>query len=247
MKNIYYFLLIAFIASLAMTGCKKSRTQQMREYAMKSQAISNAMPEDRCVSYRDSILQTVLGEGFVTEKKHQLSTDVVAPGFTDKGKVYAEYKGENRAFNFEIEVTLDKDNLGKWELKKLYLQDMYTFQYAYRFEDGKEQDVEAYNNAGESSGAETGSSRCETVSSSDIDLNAIEDALQREWNISNATSAVGAESSNVFNVHLKSIHGNVVTVSYDLRSTYNGKKKFVSLTGEVKKENGGWTVVNLGY
>lgn len=72
--------------------------------------------------------------------------------------------------------------------------------------------------------------------------------MQREWDISNASSAVGAESSNVFKVKKESVSGNEVTVSYSLRSTYGGQKKFVDLHGVVKKNSdGSWSVVNLGY
>lgn len=83
---------------------------------------------------------------------------------------------------------------------------------------------------------------------SDEDLYSIEDALQKEWNVSNASSSVGAESSNVFKVKKESVSGREVTVSYSLRSTYGGQKKFVDLHGVVKKNSdGSWSVVNLGY
>ena len=109
--------------------------------------------------------------------------------------------------------------------------------------DGKREDPREYEKANAiSSSSET------DVYVSDEDLYSIEDALQKEWNVSNASSSVGAESSNVFKVKKESVSGREVTVSYSLRSTYCGQKKFVDLHGVVKKNSdGSWSVVNLGY
>lgn len=76
----------------------------------------------------------------------------------------------------------------------------------------------------------------------------IETALERAWAITNMESPIGAESCNVFRVKIQSNENNKVTVTYDLRSTYNGKKKFVTLTGELEKQpDGSYKVTNIGY
>ena len=79
---------------------------------------------------------------------------------------------------------------------------------------------------------------------------AIEDALQREWDISNSSSAVGAVDCNVYSVDVEKVEGNTVYVSYKLRSTYaSGDKKFVDLSGAklIKDSNGKYTVESIGY
>ena len=52
------------------------------------------------------------------------------------------------------------------------------------------------------------------------DEHAIEDALQKEWDISNSNSAVGAVDCNVFSVKVDKVEGNTVYVSYSLKSEY---------------------------
>ena len=79
---------------------------------------------------------------------------------------------------------------------------------------------------------------------------AIEDALQREWNISNASSAVGAVDCNVFSVKVDKVEGNTIYVSYSLKSKYSsGNTQFVKLTGAklIKDGNGNYTVESTGY
>ena len=83
---------------------------------------------------------------------------------------------------------------------------------------------------------------------SNKEVEKIEDALQREWNINNVLSGVGAESCNVFNVEILSTEGTTVKVKYKLRSTYNGKDLFVTHEGKLEKEaDGSYTVTNLAY
>lgn len=79
---------------------------------------------------------------------------------------------------------------------------------------------------------------------------AIEDALQKEWNISNSSSAIGAVDSNVFSVNVDKVEGNTIYVSYNLRSTFaSGDKKIVKLSGAklTKDGNGKYKVVSTGY
>ena len=82
------------------------------------------------------------------------------------------------------------------------------------------------------------------------DEHAIEDALQKEWDISNSNSAVGAVDCNVFSVKVDKVEGNTVYVSYSLKSEYaSGEKKFVKLSGAklTKDVNGNYKVESTGY
>ena len=79
---------------------------------------------------------------------------------------------------------------------------------------------------------------------------AIEDALQKEWDISNSSSAVGAVESNVFSVKVDKVEGNTVYVSYSLKSKYaSGDKKFVKLKEAklTKDVKGNYKVESTGY
>lgn len=82
------------------------------------------------------------------------------------------------------------------------------------------------------------------------DKYAIEDALQKEWNISNASSAVGAVDCNVFSVKVDKVEGNTIYVSYSLKSKYSsGNTQFVKLTGAklIKDDKGNYSVESTGY
>ena len=82
------------------------------------------------------------------------------------------------------------------------------------------------------------------------DKYAIEDALQKEWNISNSNSPIGATECNVFSVKVDKVEGNMVFVSYSLKSVYaSGDKKFVELKGAklMKEANGDYKVIDTGY
>lgn len=79
---------------------------------------------------------------------------------------------------------------------------------------------------------------------------AIEDALQKEWDSSNSSSAVGAVDCNVFSVKVDKVEGNTIYVSYSLKSKYaSGDTQFVKLTGAklIKDGNGNYTVESTGY
>lgn len=82
------------------------------------------------------------------------------------------------------------------------------------------------------------------------DKYAIEDALQKEWEITNSSSAVGAVDCNVFSVKIDKTERNTVYVSYRLRSTYSsGEKKMVELSGAklTKDSSGNYRVESIGY
>lgn len=53
------------------------------------------------------------------------------------------------------------------------------------------------------------------------DKYAIEDALQKEWNISNASSAVGAVDCNVFSVKVDKVEGNTIYGTLQYGSPYS--------------------------
>lgn len=79
---------------------------------------------------------------------------------------------------------------------------------------------------------------------------AIEDALQKEWNASNASSDVGAIECNVFSVKVDKVEGDTVYVSYSLKSKYaSGNTQFVELKGARLTKNGSsnYTVESTGY
>ena len=87
-----------------------------------------------------------------------------------------------------------------------------------------------------------------TACCSGEDEHAIEDALQKEWDISNSNSAVGAVDCNVFSVKVDKVEGNTVYVSYSLKPEYaSGDKKFVKLSGAklTKDGNGNYFLVIL--
>ena len=78
----------------------------------------------------------------------------------------------------------------------------------------------------------------------------IEDALQKEWDTSNANSAVGAVDCNVFSLNIEKVEGDTYYVSYKLKSKYaSGESKTVKLTGAKlnKDSNGKYTVETIGY
>lgn len=89
-----------------------------------------------------------------------------------------------------------------------------------------------------------------TACGSGEDEHAIEDALQKEWDISNSNSVVGAVDCNVFSVKIDKVEGNTVYVSYSLKSEYaSGDKKFVKLSGAklTKDGSGNYKVESTGY
>lgn len=86
--------------------------------------------------------------------------------------------------------------------------------------------------------------------SSSEDEYAIEDELQSEWNLSNSQSAIGAVDCNVFSVKVDKVEGNIVFVSYSLKSVYaSGNEKFVKLKGAklMKVGEGKYKVIDTGY
>lgn len=82
------------------------------------------------------------------------------------------------------------------------------------------------------------------------DRDALEDALQKEWDISNSSSAVGATKCYVSSVMVDNVEGNTVYVSYNLLSQYaSGDKKSVNFKKAklTKDANGNYKVESIGY
>lgn len=82
------------------------------------------------------------------------------------------------------------------------------------------------------------------------DIDAIENALQYDWDKFNRENYSGVVSCNVFNVKITSSYGDNATVSYTLRSTsYTGKKTFVNFKEAklTKNPDGGFSVDSYGY
>ncbi len=205
-----------------------------------------AISKDSCMPKRDFILKKYFGKGykvidsqFYNDKGYNNQDG----SFSDKGTVECVVEEKKGKFTYDMKVSIPYRNPNDWYLVSLIVKDLKSGHYVYVVEYGEQKDPKEYERANA-----TSSYSESDVYVSDDDLYSIEDALQREWNVSNASSAVGAESSNVFKVKKESVSGREVTVSYSLRSVYGGQKKFVDLHGVVKKNSdGSWSVVNLGY
>lgn len=205
-----------------------------------------AISKDSCMPKRDFILKKYFGKSYkVTDSQfyNNKGYNDQNGSFSDKGTVEGVVEGKNGKFAYDMKVSIPYRNPKDWNLESLIVKDLKSCHYVYIVRDGKREDPKEYERANAASSYSESD-----VYVSDEDLYSIEDALQREWNVSNASSAVGAESSNVFKVKKESVSGREVTVSYSLRSVYGGQKKFVDLHGVVKKNSdGSWSVVNLGY
>lgn len=82
------------------------------------------------------------------------------------------------------------------------------------------------------------------------DKYAIEDALQKEWDISNSSSEIGAIECNVFSVKVDKVDGNTIYVSYSLKSKYaSGDQHIVNLKEAklIKDKRGNYKVESTGY
>lgn len=246
MKKIAYVAIIAVIVVICGYAIKvASKRDKMIAEEWKQHEI-RAISKDSCMPIRDLVLKKHFGKSYKvidSQFYNNKGYNDQNGSFSDKGTVEGVVEGENGKFAYDMEVSIPYRNPKDWNLVSLIVKDLKSCHYVYIVRDGKQEDPKEYEKANAIS-----SSNETDVYVSDEDLYSIEDALQKEWNVSNASSAVGAESSNVFKVKKESVSGREVTVSYSLRSTYGGQKKFVDLHGVVKKNSdGSWSVVNLGY
>lgn len=242
-------LIIAIVAAIPLLmvlgGCSNKKKQPtIEEQIARNKYIDKIMCNDSCKVKRDLVLKKYFGSSYTlsTSKINNYNSNYNWGFFMDDGIVEGTIEGVKGKYEYHIDITVSIENPSDWKLTDFRVKDMNTQHYVYIMRNGSEENVDEYEKAIATSNSES------DIYVSDDDLYAIEDALQREWNVSNAMSAVGAESSNVFKVKKESVSGREVTVSYSIRSTYNGQKKFVDLYGVVKKNTDGtWSVVNLGY
>lgn len=253
-KILLMSLLFSFL--LVGVGCSnKKKELTIEEQIARNELAEKIMSKNRCAQIRDIVLEKCFGKDCKLQKSHftDLSKNYDYGEFQDEGIVDGVIDGKNGTFNFTINVSVPITSPDDWELESLFVKDKDKKHYVYAIVQGKWKDPKEIERtissiSSEESDATSSSTSENNVYVSDDDLHSIENALQMEWDISNASSAVGAESSNVFKVKKESVSGNEVTVSYSLRSTYGGQKKFVDLHGVVKKNSdGSWSVVNLGY
>lgn len=204
--------------------------------------IDQFMTYKNCMNARDSIFKVYFPEGFwIKEQVHSFKKDVNPdfPKFFDDSSITVTIKGKKYYCSYSMEV-LSNFNSKSWDLWELKVWDRGTLNDILIVKYGEKQDLS------DESSSTTINDRQLYVN--DDDIYNIEDALQREWDASNAAHSSGAESCNVFKVKIKGTDGDEVKVHYSLRSTFNGEKKFVELDGVLKKlSDGSWEVINLGY
>ena len=246
MKKIAYVAIIVVIVVICGYAIKVASERDKMIAEEWEQHEIRAISKDSCMPIRDLVLKKHFGKSYKvidSQFYNNKGYNDQNGSFSDKGTVEGVVEGKNGNFAYDMEVSIPYRNPKDWNLVSLIVKDLKSCHYVYIVRDGKREDPKEYEKANAiSSSSET------DVYVSDEDLYSIEDALQKEWNVSNALSSVGAESSNVFKVKKESVSGREVTVSYSLRSTYGGQKKFVDLHGVVKKNSdGSWSVVNLGY
>lgn len=247
-------ILLAFL--LLGTGCShKKKPLSIEEQIERNKLVNKVMTKACCFQKSNSVLEKYFGKGYnVKERNFSDNTKNNIEGyFSDDGIVQGVLNGEEGTYYYSIEIKIPFESPDDWELESLFVKDKDGKHFVYVIMNGKWKDPKEVERAVSSTPAEeshhSSASKSEPeVSISNDDLYAIENLLQAEWDISNASSLVGAESSNVFKVKKESVNGKEVSVSYSLRSTYNGQNKFVDLHGIVRKNsNGSWSVVNLGY
>ena len=204
--------------------------------------INKLMAYDKCMDVRDSVLKVFFPGGFwIKEQVHEFKKDVqqTFPYFLDSSSITITIGKKKYYCSYSMQVHFDTQTK-TWDLRDMHVWDRGSLEDIIIVKYGEKKYI--YNG---NITKETNNVKAITVN--DDDLYKIEDALQREWDVVNISSPAGAESSNVFNLKVKSIKGNEVNVNYSLRSTFNGTKKFVDLDGTIKKtSNGNWEVVSLG-
>lgn len=244
MKKKFIVAIVAAIPLMMVCGGCGNKKPTMEEQNERWEYIGKVMCEDSCKAKSNIVLKKYFGTNYKLIKNEVgYDNNYNRGSFWDKGVIDGTIKGRKGQYEYHINVSVPIDSPSEWELDELRVVDAKTQHYVLVVENGIERNVKEYEKIMTSK-----STSSSDIYVSDDDLSAIEDALQREWNVSNSMSAVGAESSNVFKVKKSSVSGREVTVSYSLRSTYNGQKKFVDLHGVVKKNSdGSWSVVNLGY
>lgn len=94
---------------------------------------------------------------------------------------------------------------------------------------------------------------CFTSCGSSKDKYAIEDALQKEWDIRKSNSVVGAVDCDVFSVKVDKVEGKTVYVSYSVKSQYASRDKHFEHFDKLKdakltkESKGNYKVESLGH
>ena len=236
----FSILLFIILSSLACSSKKKSYEDYEKERLERQQEAEKVLTDELCTTYRDSVLLKYFGKDYKLTPKDIKKVTYQFCCFCNEGSVDGSFKGTSGTYEYSMEVNVNRENPKDWQLWRFRVKDTSTGLYVYIIDVGEEQATDYYNKEAENSTSNT--------ASFDLSKNEVEDMLQRQWDIENASSPVGAESSNVFNVHIDRVSSSEVNVSYDLRSTYSGQKKFVHLSATLKPNSEGkWEVSNLGY
>ena len=238
LKKLLFATIVATVAACG-NGNKKTRMSYWdieREKKVYEDSLKSMLTDSICTSYRNIVLKKYFGSEYelITEN---ISKVVITQCYVcDEGKLEGTFNGVKGCYEYQLEIEVDEKNIKKWKTWRLFVTDTSTGNRVTVVDVGNEKAPASYNNTS------TGNATF------DLNMNEIEDMLQRQWNIENASSPVGAEDSNVFNVHLESVSSDKVIVSYDLRSTYHGQKKFTHLNATLTPNaNGKWVISNLAY
>lgn len=242
-------LVMAFVLCLIIGGCKKTHTTEERKANLEAKVSDND-----CKEITTNALETVLSNlrdikyetilHGVQEDIHSLSKeDKYYISVVVKGSVKGVLNGVESIYNFSLYGRIPENKADKKEFDddgySLSLKKDGLFVYS------NKEDVNALNK--DKLEHQILSEEIRKVSSEDG--NAIEDALQVEWDVSNSNSAVGAEKSYVSSVKVDKVEGNTVYVSYSLQSQYaSGDIKTVHFVNAklTKDANGNYKVESTG-
>lgn len=239
----FLILTTVIITAVACGNSNKKRQSSFfdieRERKAHEDSLKLLVTDSMCISYRNAVLKKYFGSDYELKTEHISKAVMTQCYVCDEGMVEGSFNGVKSSFEYQMEIEVDEQNVKKWKTWRLFITDTSTGNRITVVDIGNEKDPNSYNKKADDSHGAT---------AFDLSTNEIEDMIQRQWNIENASSPVGAESSNVFNVHLESVSSNKVVVSYDLRSTYHGQKKFTHLNATLTPNaNGQWAISNLAY
>lgn len=238
LKGFFFATIVTTVVACG-NGNKKTQRSYLdieREKKVHEDSLKSMLTDSICTSYRNTVLKKYFGSEYelITEN---ISKVVITQCYVcDEGKVEGTFNGIKGRYEYQLEIEVDEKNIKEWKIWRLFVTDTSTGNRITVVDVGNEKSPASYNHT--SNGNAT----------FDLNMNEIEDMLQRQWNVENASSPVGAVDSNVFNVHLESVSSTKVVVSYDLRSTYHGQKKFTHLNATLTPDtNGKWVISNLAY
>ena len=240
--KVFIKLVAIFSLAILLGSCSKKKysyEQNEQERVERQQKSEQALTDELCTAYRDSVICKYFDKGYEITPEEIKKVTYEACSICNSGSISGTFNGISSNYDYTMQIDVDRDNPKDWKLWRFRIKDTVTGLYVFVIDVGDEQDLEYYNKEADSS---------KNSASFDLSKNEVEDLLQREWDRENASSPIGAESSNVFNVEIDKVTSSEVVVSYDLRSTYHGEKKFVHLDATLEpNSDGNWEVSNLGY